>query len=157
MTHAGFTIWLTGMSSSGKTSLARALKERLMRRGFAVEVLDSGRIRARVNSSLGYSREVLLRKSLRGLGRRAADPDVWAEVLRAVRTRGVATHEDDLGRADGSALPVEIAFRSVVHDGHERLVGVGHEVGEQRKVQEALRSLREGLLIAQDEEQRAPH
>ena len=53
----GFTIWLTGLSSSGKTSIANAAGDLLRIRGSAVEVLDSGRIRAQINRSLGFSKE----------------------------------------------------------------------------------------------------
>jgi len=65
MTQTGFTIWLTGMSGSGKSSLARALAEALSTRGLAVEVLDSGRIRAQINRSLGFSREEIEENTLR--------------------------------------------------------------------------------------------
>jgi len=65
MTNTGFTIWLTGMSGSGKTSLARALAQRLTERGLSVEVLDSGRIRAQINRSLGFSREEIEENTLR--------------------------------------------------------------------------------------------
>lgn len=65
MAQAGFTIWLTGMSGSGKTSVAKALAERLADRGFKVEVLDSGRIRAQINRSLGFSRKEIEENTLR--------------------------------------------------------------------------------------------
>ena len=65
MSDTGFTIWLTGMSGSGKTSVAKALAEQLSARGFSVEVLDSGRIRAQINRSLGFSREEIEENTLR--------------------------------------------------------------------------------------------
>ena len=61
----GFTIWLTGLSSSGKTSIANAVADLLRIRGLAVEVLDSGRIRAQINRSLGFSREEIEENTLR--------------------------------------------------------------------------------------------
>lgn len=65
MPDTGFTIWLTGMSGSGKSSLARALAEQLSARGLAVEVLDSGRIRSQINRSLGFSQDEIEENTLR--------------------------------------------------------------------------------------------
>lgn len=61
----GLTIWLTGMSGSGKSSVAQAVAELLRARALAVEVLDSGRIRAQINRSLGFSREEIEENTLR--------------------------------------------------------------------------------------------
>ncbi len=65
MTQTGFTIWLTGMSGSGKSSVATATADRLRGRGLAVEVLDSGRIRSQINRSLGFSQEEIEENTLR--------------------------------------------------------------------------------------------
>lgn len=43
--RAGFAIWLTGLPSSGKTTLANALQGLLCDRGLCVEVLDSDELR----------------------------------------------------------------------------------------------------------------
>jgi len=61
----GFTIWLTGMSGSGKSSVALAVAEHLRARALPVEVLDSGRIRSQINRSLGFSREEIEENTLR--------------------------------------------------------------------------------------------
>ena len=63
--EAGFTIWFTGMSGSGKSTLGATTGKALRGRGLAVEVLDSGRIRAQVNRSLGFSREEIEDNTLR--------------------------------------------------------------------------------------------
>jgi len=52
-----FTIWFTGMSGSGKSTIGLATGEALRARGLRVEVLDSGRIRQQLNRLLGFSRE----------------------------------------------------------------------------------------------------
>lgn len=52
----GLTIWLTGLPSSGKTTLAHALGERLAKEGYPVEVLDGDVLRANVTKELGFSR-----------------------------------------------------------------------------------------------------
>jgi adenylylsulfate kinase len=52
----GFCIWLTGLSASGKTTLARLLDSALEERGFKVQVLDGDEIRANLNQELGFSK-----------------------------------------------------------------------------------------------------
>jgi adenylylsulfate kinase len=51
---AGATVWLTGLPSAGKTTLARALSARLDGR---VELLDGDEVRQFLSKGLGFSRE----------------------------------------------------------------------------------------------------
>ncbi|WP_330172563.1 adenylyl-sulfate kinase [Streptomyces sp. NBC_01498] len=53
----GATVWLTGLPSSGKTTLADELAETLRGRGRRVEVLDGDEIRRFLSAGLGFSRE----------------------------------------------------------------------------------------------------
>ncbi|XRO76113.1 adenylyl-sulfate kinase [Methanocaldococcus sp. 10A] len=53
----GFTIWLTGPSGAGKTTLARALKEKLKNKGYKIEILDGDEIRNTLYPNLGFSKE----------------------------------------------------------------------------------------------------
>ena len=53
----GCTIWFTGLSGSGKSTIGQGVGEALRERGLRVEVLDSGRIRQQVNRHLGFTRE----------------------------------------------------------------------------------------------------
>jgi bifunctional enzyme CysN/CysC len=55
--HAGAVIWLTGLSASGKSTLAMAVERRLFARGCFVYVLDGDNIRAGINKDLGFSAE----------------------------------------------------------------------------------------------------
>jgi adenylylsulfate kinase len=57
MPNDGFVVWFTGLPSSGKSTLARALEIALRRQGERVEVLDGDEIRARLNRDLRFSRE----------------------------------------------------------------------------------------------------
>ena len=52
----GLTIWLTGLPSAGKTTLALGLADRLARAGHRVEVLDGDVVRRHLTRDLGYSR-----------------------------------------------------------------------------------------------------
>jgi adenylylsulfate kinase len=53
----GATVWLTGLPSSGKTTLAFALAERLRAEGHKVEVLDGDEIREFPSKGLGFTKE----------------------------------------------------------------------------------------------------
>nr|WP_245594380.1 adenylyl-sulfate kinase [Actinospica robiniae] len=52
----GATIWLTGLPSSGKSTIAAALADVLCEEGHRVQVLDGDEIRATLSSDLGFSR-----------------------------------------------------------------------------------------------------
>ena len=52
----GATLWLTGLPSAGKSTIAAALADRLRADGIAVEVLDGDEMRAVLSPDLGYSR-----------------------------------------------------------------------------------------------------
>ncbi|MFI7101021.1 adenylyl-sulfate kinase [Streptomyces sp. NPDC050161] len=52
----GATVWLTGLPSAGKTTIAYALAERLRGEGRRVEVLDGDEIRTFLSAGLGFSR-----------------------------------------------------------------------------------------------------
>lgn len=51
------TIWMTGLSGSGKTTIAKALEKELHVRGFLTQVLDGDNIRTGINNNLGFSDE----------------------------------------------------------------------------------------------------
>lgn len=51
------TLWLTGLPCSGKTTLAKRLKEELDNRGFRTVQLDADDVRNKLNSDLGFSPE----------------------------------------------------------------------------------------------------
>ncbi len=51
----GLTVWLTGLSSAGKTTISRALYEKLERRGYYSEWLDGDAVREHLSKDLGFS------------------------------------------------------------------------------------------------------
>lgn len=57
MTHHGFCLWLTGLPSAGKTTIAKSLTPKLRARGWNVELLDGDEIRTGLSSDLGFDRK----------------------------------------------------------------------------------------------------
>lgn len=57
MSKLACTLWLTGLSASGKSSLAEALAKALLADGVLCEVLDGDVIRQQLSRDLGFSRE----------------------------------------------------------------------------------------------------
>ncbi|MFQ5593565.1 MAG: adenylyl-sulfate kinase [Anaerolineae bacterium] len=56
--RCGFTIWFTGMSGAGKTTLAQRVVEELKARGITrIELLDGDVIRTNLSKGLGFSKE----------------------------------------------------------------------------------------------------
>lgn len=53
----GVTIWLTGLSGAGKSTIANALVEELQERGRKVELLDGDVVRTNLSKGLGFSKE----------------------------------------------------------------------------------------------------
>lgn len=53
----GFTLWFTGLSGAGKTTLAMALEPLLRAKGFKVERLDGDTVRQGLTRDLGFSKE----------------------------------------------------------------------------------------------------
>lgn len=57
MEHPGCTVWFTGLSGSGKSTIARAVEAALRARGAKVEVLDGDVVRTNLSKGLGFSKE----------------------------------------------------------------------------------------------------
>lgn len=53
----GFTLWFTGLSGSGKTTIAELVAPELERRGRMVEWLDGDVVRTHLSHGLGFSKE----------------------------------------------------------------------------------------------------
>ena len=57
LTQQGATIWLTGLSGSGKSTIAVALEQVLLKQGKHAYVLDGDNVRHGLNKNLGFSAE----------------------------------------------------------------------------------------------------
>ena len=55
--HPGKIIWFTGLSASGKSTIANALDLELNKRGLRTYILDGDNVRMRLNKDLGFSPE----------------------------------------------------------------------------------------------------
>ena len=53
----GKVIWMTGLSGSGKTTIAIALEQKLRDKGFLTQVLDGDNVRTGINNNLGFTVE----------------------------------------------------------------------------------------------------
>jgi adenylyl-sulfate kinase len=55
--EGGFTLWFTGLSGSGKTTIAHLVGPELERRGLIVDYLDGDTVRTHLSKGLGFSKE----------------------------------------------------------------------------------------------------
>jgi adenylylsulfate kinase len=55
--NAGFTLWFTGLSGAGKSTIANLVGARLEEGGRLVEYLDGDVVRTRLSKGLGFSKE----------------------------------------------------------------------------------------------------
>ena len=57
MADKGYTLWFTGLSGAGKTTISEAIQEELKNRGSRLEILDGDIIRENLSKGLGFSKE----------------------------------------------------------------------------------------------------
>ena len=55
LNQKGIVLWLTGLSGSGKTTIAKSVSEHLHKNGFLTQVLDGDNIRLGINNNLSFS------------------------------------------------------------------------------------------------------
>ncbi len=57
MSQTGFTIWLTGLSGAGKSTISSVLERKFHERGLKFEILDGDVVRTHLSKGLGFSKE----------------------------------------------------------------------------------------------------
>ncbi|MEE9438890.1 MAG: adenylyl-sulfate kinase [Saprospiraceae bacterium] len=57
LNQKGKVLWFTGLSGSGKSTIAEAIEKELYNKGYFVKLLDGDNIRSGINSNLGFSIE----------------------------------------------------------------------------------------------------
>lgn len=55
--HVGFTLWFTGLSGAGKSTIANILEKKLKEKKLKVEILDGDIVRTHLSKGLGFSKE----------------------------------------------------------------------------------------------------
>src|SRR3712207_9189563 len=53
----GFTLWFTGLSGAGKTTISEIVEREIKERGLRVEVLDGDIVRTNLSKGLTFSRD----------------------------------------------------------------------------------------------------
>lgn len=57
MEHKGVTVWFTGLSGAGKTTISQVVAKKLNEAGYKLEVLDGDIVRTNLTKGLGFSKE----------------------------------------------------------------------------------------------------
>lgn len=57
MKQRGVTIWLTGLSGAGKSTITQVLEKKLSEEGYSIEVFDGDIVRTNLTKGLGFSKE----------------------------------------------------------------------------------------------------
>jgi adenylylsulfate kinase len=131
--HLSFTMWFTGLPSSGKSTLAVALEEVLFERGFHTYILDGDNIRHGLNKNLGFSPEERT-ENIRRIG----------EVSKLFRDAGVITMTAFISpyRHDRQVARELSNDKSFI----EAFVDCPIDVCEQRDPKGAYKKAREGII-----------
>jgi adenylylsulfate kinase len=91
----GCVLWFTGLSGSGKSTIAAALEETLVRSGHAAYVLDGDNVRHGLNSDLDFSPESR-KENIRRVGEVAA---LFADSGMITITAFISPYREDRDRA----------------------------------------------------------
>ena len=57
MKQRGVTVWFTGLSGAGKTTITHALEAKIREAGYPLEILDGDIVRTNLTKGLGFSKE----------------------------------------------------------------------------------------------------
>lgn len=131
--HPGFTIWFTGLSAAGKSTLAIATEKVLYERGYHTYILDGDNVRHGLNKNLGFSPQDRT-ENIRRI----------AEVAKLFRDCGIINLTAFISPY---RIDREIARRLSVDESFiEVFVDCPVEVCEQRDPKGVYRKAREGII-----------
>jgi bifunctional enzyme CysN/CysC len=110
--HRGAVVWLTGLSASGKSTIARGLEKELFRRSMHTYVLDGDNLRQGLNSNLGFSPE----DRAENIRRVAEVAKLMADAGTVVITSFISPYRVDRTRARAIALQAGAEFVEIFVD-----------------------------------------
>jgi adenylylsulfate kinase len=131
--HRSFILWFTGLSGSGKSTIAHRLEENLFRKNIRTYVLDGDNVRAGLNRDLGFSAEQR-EENIRRIGEVAK---LLIDAGVVVLTAFISPYKKDRAIA-----------RNLVNKGEfvEIYVRCPVEICEQRDVKGLYRKARQGIV-----------
>lgn len=133
--QSGCTIWLTGVSASGKSTIASGLEQLLLQRGLAAYRLDGDNIRFGLNKDLGFSVEDR-NENVRRIGEVSR---LFADSCSTSITSFISPYRVDRDRA--RQLHQEAGLRFI-----EVFVDVPLEIAEQRDPKGLYKKARNGVI-----------
>jgi bifunctional enzyme CysN/CysC len=133
--HKGAIVWLTGLSGSGKSTIAHALENELFAQQYHVYVLDGDNIRHGLNSNLGFSPE----DRIENIRRVSEVARLMADAGYVVVTAFISPYLTDRRRAREIALEGGCEFVEVY-------VKASLEVCEQRDPKQLYKKARAGQI-----------
>src|SRR5438067_3184965 len=110
--HRGAVVWLTGLSGSGKSTIAQALERELFIRAMHPYVLDGDNIRHGLNSNLGFSPD----DRVENIRRVSEVAKLMADAGNVVITAFISPYRADRQRARAIALGGNAEFIEVFVD-----------------------------------------
>ncbi len=131
--HGAATVWLTGLSGSGKSAIAIELERLLTERGVSAYVLDGDNVRHGLNSNLGFSPEDRT-ENIRRIGEVAK---LFNDAGAIVLTAFISPYREDRDRVREILPPGQFL---------EVLVDCPLEVCEQRAVKGLYQTARAGEI-----------
>jgi adenylylsulfate kinase len=108
--HRGVVLWMTGLSGSGKSTVAHRVEKRLLERGVFAYVLDGDNVRHGLNRDLGFSPEDR-KENIRRIGEVAK---LFVDAGAVVMTAFVSPYRSD--RDEARAIVPEGRFVEVFVD-----------------------------------------
>lgn len=125
-------LWFTGLSGSGKSTIAKFVEQELHQRGYLTQVLDGDNIRSGINNNLGFSDEDR-KENIRRI----------SEVTKLFVNCGIIT----LNCFVSPTIAIRNAARAIIKDDFlEIYVNAPFEVCEQRDVKGLYKKARKGEI-----------
>ena len=126
-------LWLTGLSGSGKSTIAQLLERKLFNQGFFAQVLDGDNIRSGINNNLGFSIEDR-RENIRRI----------AEIARLFLNSGIITINSFIS----PTIAIRDFAKTIIGEGDfiEIYINAPLEVCEQRDVKGLYKKARKGEI-----------